>query len=297
MRAEIVINAAGMWGRQVAAMAGVSLPITPLVHQHLATKPIPGHELPRATPCLRDPENLVYLREEVGGFLIGGFEREPVAWSVDGVPWDFTQKLLPSDWELFGEIMEGAIRRVPILGRAEMAHLTNGPEGITPDSRPLLGPVPGVPGFWAAAGLSHTGFGAGAAIGDIIAEWLVEGEPPYDVGEMNVRRFGPVYEDRAYAAERARESYRYYYMLRYPHDENESVRERRLSPLDGRCLGARRRVRREERLGARHLLRAGPARPARRGGPARVGMGAPRLLRPGGRGASRRARARRASST
>jgi 4-methylaminobutanoate oxidase (formaldehyde-forming) len=236
VRAEVVINAAGMWGRQVAAMAGVSLPITPLIHQHLATKPIPGYELPRQTPCLRDPENLVYLREEVGGFLIGGFERAPVAWSVDGVPWDFTQRLLQSDWELFGEIMEGAIRRVPILGRAEMAHLTNGPEGITPDSRPLLGPVPGVPGFWAAAGLSHTGFGAGAAIGDIIAEWIVEGEPPYDVGEMNVRRFGPVYEDRAFAAERARESYRYYYMLRYPHDENQSVRERRLSPLDGRGL-------------------------------------------------------------
>jgi glycine cleavage system T protein len=155
---------------------------------------------------------------------------------VDGVPWDFTQRLLPSDWELFGEIMEGAIRRVPILGQAEMAHLTNGPEGITPDSKPLLGPVPGVPGFWAAAGLSHTGFGAGAAIGDIIAEWLVEGEPPYDVGEMNVRRFGPVYEDRVFAAERARESYRYYYMLRYPHDENQTVRERRLSPLDGRGL-------------------------------------------------------------
>jgi 4-methylaminobutanoate oxidase (formaldehyde-forming) len=236
VRAEIVINAAGMWGRQVAAMAGVSLPITPLIHQHLATKPIPGHELPRQTPCLRDPENLVYLREEVGGFLIGGFEREPVAWSVDGVPWEFTQRLLPSDWDLFGEIMEGAIRRVPILGRAEMAHLTNGPEGITPDSKPLLGPVPDVPGFWAAAGLSHTGFGAGAAIGDIIAEWLVEGEPPYDVGEMNVRRFGPIYEDRVFAAERARESYRYYYMLRYPNDENQTVRERRLSPLDGRGL-------------------------------------------------------------
>src|SRR5512132_1674846 len=100
VRAEIVVNAAGMWGRQVAAMAGVNLPITPLVHQHLATKPIPGHELPRGTPCLRDP---------VGGFLIGGFEREPVAWSVDGVPWDFTQRLLQSDWELFSEIMEGAI--------------------------------------------------------------------------------------------------------------------------------------------------------------------------------------------
>jgi sarcosine dehydrogenase len=264
VRAEVLINAAGMWGRQVAAMAGVSLPITPLVHQHLTTKPLPGHELPRETPCLRDPANLVYLREEVGGFLVGGFEREPVAWSVDGVPWEFTQRLLPSDWELFGEIMEGAVRRVPILGRAELAHLTNGPEGITPDSRPLLGPVPGVPGLWVAAGLSHTGFGAGGAIGDILAEWLVEGEPPYDVSEMNVRRFGPVFEDRAFAAARARESYRYYYMLRYPHDENESVRERRLSPLDGRCLALGGVF--GEKNGWERVNYFEPGRPGRRGG-------------------------------
>ena len=264
VRAETVINAAGMWGRQVAAMAGVSLPITPLIHQHLTTKPLAGHELPRATPCLRDPENLVYLREEVGGFLIGGFEREPVAWSVDGVPWDFTQQLLPSDWELFGEIMEGAIRRVPALARAELAHLTNGPEGITPDSRPLLGPVPGVPGFWVAAGLSHTGFGAGGAIGEIVADWLVDGEPPYDVSEMNVRRFGPVFEDRRYAAERARESYRYYYMLRYPHDENESVRERRLSPLDGRCLAEGGVF--GEKNGWERVNHFAPGRPGRRAG-------------------------------
>ena len=238
IRTETIVNAGGMWASQVAAMVGVSLPITPLVHQHLATKPIPGNELPRATPCLRDPENLVYMREEVGGFLIGGFERHPVAWSVGGVPWDFTQQLLPSDWELFDEILEGAIRRVPILAKAELAHLVNGPEGITPDSRPLLGPVPGVPGFWVAAGLSHTGFGAGGAIGHIMADWLVDGEPPHDVTELNVRRFGRVYEDRAYAAERARESYRYYYMLRYPHDENEWARERRLSPLDARLREA-----------------------------------------------------------
>ncbi len=264
VRAETVINAAGMWGRQVAAMAGVSLPITPLIHQHLTTKPLAGHELPRATPCLRDPENLVYLREEVGGFLIGGFEREPVAWSVDGVPWDFTQQLLPSDWELFGEIMEGAIRRVPALARAELAHLTNGPEGISPDSRPLLGPVPGVPGFWVAAGLSHTGFGAGGAIGEIVADWLVDGEPPYDVSEMNVRRFGPVFEDRRYAAERARESYRYYYMLRYPHDENESVRERRLSPLDGRCLAEGGVF--GEKNGWERVNHFAPGRPGRRAG-------------------------------
>ena len=238
IRTECIVNAGGMWAAQIAAMVGVSLPITPLVHQHLATKPMPGHELGRLTPCLRDPENLVYMREEVGGFLIGGFERSPVAWSIDGVPWDFTQTLLPSDWALFDEILEGAIRRVPVLAKAELAHLVNGPEGITPDSRPLLGPLPGVPGFWMAAGLSHTGFGAGGAIGAILADWLVDGEPPYDVTELNVRRFGSVYADRAYAAERARESYRYYYMLRYPHDENEWARGRRPSPLDARLADA-----------------------------------------------------------
>ncbi len=238
--AETVINAAGMWARQVGAMAGVNLPMTPLVHQHLTTRPIPNNPLPQNTPCLRDPENLFYMREEVGGFLVGGFEREPVAWSVDGVPWDFTQKLLPPDWELFGPIMEGAIRRVPLLEKAELMHLTNGPESITPDSRPLLGPVPGLRGFWVAAGLSHTGFGGGGAIGDILADWIVDGEPPYDVTEMNVRRFGPIYEDRAYAAERARESYKYYYVLRFPHDENEWARPRRMSPLEPRlhALGA-----------------------------------------------------------
>ena len=235
---ECVINAAGMWARQVGAMVGVGLPVIPLLHQHLTVKPIAGYELPRDTPCLRDPENLVYMREEVGGFLIGGFEKEPAAWRVDGVPWDFTQSLLPPDWNLFAGIMEGAVRRVPLLATAEVAHLVNGPEGITPDSRPLLGPVPGVPGFWVAAGLSHTGFGAGGAIGHVLAEWLVNGEPPYDVSELNVRRFGPVYDELGYTAARARESYKYYYTLRYPHDENESRRAKRLSPLDARLSAA-----------------------------------------------------------
>ncbi|MFN8454256.1 MAG: FAD-dependent oxidoreductase [Anaerolineae bacterium] len=236
IKTEIVINAAGMWARQVGEMVGINLPVTPLVHQHLTTKAIPGHELPPDTPVLRDPYHLFYMREEVRGFLIGGFEVLPKAWSVDGVAWDFTQKLLPSDWELFDPIMEGAIKRVPILEKAEIAHLLNGPEGITPDSRPLVGPAPGLRGYFVAAGLSHTGFGGGGAIGQIVAEWLVNGEPGSNVSELNVRRFGPLYNDRAYAAERARESYKYYYELRYPHDENEWARERRLSPLDSRLL-------------------------------------------------------------
>ncbi|MEW5988671.1 MAG: FAD-dependent oxidoreductase [Chloroflexota bacterium] len=264
IRTELVINAAGMWAPQVGAMVGVNLPMVPLVHQHLTTRPIPGYELPRDTPVLRDPYHLFYMREEGKGFLIGGFEVEPQAWSVDGVPWDFTQKLLPPDWELFEPIMEGAIRRVPILAQAEVAHLLNGPEAITPDSRPLLGPVPGLRGYWVAAGLSHTGFGAGGAIGQIMAEWIIEGEPSWPTHEFNVRRFGTIYQDRHFTTERARESYRYYYFLRYPNDENESVRPYRRSPLHTRleALGAVF----GEKNGWERVNYFDPGRPSRRAG-------------------------------
>ncbi len=240
IQTEIVVNAAGMWAPRIGAMVGVNLPMTPLTHQHLATAPIPGHELTKDTPVLRDPANLVYMREEQKGLLIGGFEINPVAHFVDGAPWEFTQQLFPPDWELFDPILQGAIRRVPIVERAEAKLLLNGPEAITPDSRPLLGPVPGVPGFYVAAGLSHTGFGGGGAIGQIVAEWIVEGEPSQDTSEYNVRRFGPIYADPKFTAERSKESYRYYYFLRFPHDENESARPLLPNPLDARLkeLGA-----------------------------------------------------------
>lgn len=242
IQTECVVNAGGMWGRQLGEMVllpdgkPVNLPMTPLGHQHLLAR-VPEFTFPRTMPCLRDPENLVYLREEVGGLVIGGFELEPRDWALDGVPWDFTQKLFPPDWDLFAPIMDGAIRRLPMLEHADAVHLVHGPEALTPDSKPLLGPVPGVPGFWAACGLSHTGFGAGGAIGEILAEWIVNGEPPYDVTELNVRRFGELYRDRSYASERAKEAYKYYYYLRLPHDENERARVKRKSPLDEKLLG------------------------------------------------------------
>ena len=240
IKTEIIVNAAGMWAPRVGAMVGVNLPMTALTHQHLATVPIPGHELPPTTPVLRDPANLVYIRDEQKGFLIGGFEVNPVAHFVDGAPWEFNQQLFPPDWDLFDPILQGAIRRVPIIERAEAKLLLNGPEAITPDSRPLLGPVPGVPGFYAAAGLSHTGFGGGGAIGQIVAEWIVDGEPSQDTSDYNVRRFGPIYKDAKFTAERSCESYRYYYFLRFPHDENESARPLLSNPLDARlqALGA-----------------------------------------------------------
>ncbi len=240
IRTEIVVNAAGIWGPQVAAMAGLHIPTTPVDHQHIALKAIKGQELPHSTPCVRDPDNLVYLREESGGLVVGGYELNPVARWVDGAPWEHGGKSLPPDYDRFEPLLEGVIRRIPYLEKAEIVTLTCHPGAYTPDSRPLLGPLPGVRGFWCAAGLSLNGYGGAGGMGKVLAEWIVEGEPSLDVFGFHAWRFGRYYADPSYAAERTREGVKYYYLLRYPNDENEWARPRRTSPVHHRLqeLGA-----------------------------------------------------------
>lgn len=234
IRTEIVVNAAGLWGPQVAAMAGLHIPTTPVDHQHIALKAVPGYELPHDTPCLRDPDNLVYLREENGGLVVGGYELNPIARWVDGTPWEHGGKALPPDYDQFEPLLEGVIRRIPHLERAEIITLVRHPGAYTPDSRPLLGPLPGVRGFWCAAGLSLNGYGGAGGMGKLLAEWIIEGEPSLDVFGFHAWRFGRYYADPTYAAERTREGVKYYYLLRYPNDENEWARPRRLSPVHQR---------------------------------------------------------------
>lgn len=231
---ECIINAAGQWAPRIAEMVGSVLPMAPIMHQYLLTRARPGHELPKQTPVVRDPDNLFYLREEANGFLVGGFESNPKAWSADGVAWEFSQQLLPPEWDLFQELLEGAIRRVPEIENAQIVKLINGPDAMTPDGHYALGPVPTVPGMWVAAGMSLNGIAGAGGVGRVMAEWIVEGAPSFDLSEMNVRRFGGVgsyLSDKNFAAEKAREAYRYYYLLRYPNDEDEWGREKRLSPL------------------------------------------------------------------
>jgi 4-methylaminobutanoate oxidase (formaldehyde-forming) len=234
VRTEIVINAAGIWGPQVAAMAGVHIPTTPVDHQHIALKAVVDNVLPHETPCVRDPDNLVYLREEAGGLVVGGYELEPHARWIDGTPWDHGGKALPGDFDRFEPLMEGLIRRLPFVERAEIVSLVCHPGAYTPDSRPLLGPVPGAHGLWMAAGLSLNGFGGAGGMGKVLAEWIVEGEPPLDVFSFHAWRFGLDYRDPTYAAERTREGVKYYYLLHFPNDENEWARPHRVSPVHGR---------------------------------------------------------------
>ena len=231
IKTECVVNAAGQWAPRIGEMVGVHIPIVPMMNQYLTTKPIAGHELPADTPVIRDPDNLFYCREDVGTFLFGGFETNPKPWSVDGAPWSFTQELLPGEWEMFEDIMAGAMRRIPILQEVEVIELINGPDAFTPDGYYALGPVPGIKGFFVAAGGSDNGIAGGGGIGKLLAEWILEGETSIDTHEMNIKRFGPHLANKSFLVEQCREVIRYYYHLRYPQDENEWGRPLRTSPF------------------------------------------------------------------
>ncbi|TMK65606.1 MAG: FAD-dependent oxidoreductase [Actinobacteria bacterium] len=234
IEAEVVVNAAGIWAPRIAEMVGAFVPSTPIDHQHVALKPVPGAELPRDMPCFRDPDNLVYGKAEHGGVLFGGYEPDPAARWVDGVPWEHSARSLPPDYARFERLMRGAIRRFPFMEGAEVVKLVCHPDAMTPDANPLLGPVPGIRGFWMAAGLSLNGFGGAGGIGRSIAEWMIEGDTELDMTPYRAWRFGRNHRDPAYAAECAREAYKYYYLLRYPFDQDEWGRPRRVSALHSR---------------------------------------------------------------
>jgi glycine cleavage system T protein len=231
IKTDTVVNAAGMWAPQVAAMAGLHLPTTPVDHQHIALEAVRGHEFLPSTPCLRDPDNLVYMRQEAGGLVIGGYEPNPLARWIDGVPWEHGATTLPADYDRFEQLLEGAIRRIPFLDRAGIITLVCHPGAYTPDCQPMLGPMPGVRGMWIAAGMSLNGYGGAGGIGKLMAEWIVEGEPSLDVYAYRATRFGNYYSNPEYAAERTRECVKYYYRLRFPNDENEWARPHRVSPV------------------------------------------------------------------
>lgn len=211
---EVVVNAAGIWAPEIGRMAGVTVPIVPIAHQYLVTTPIEG--VSRTLPIMRDPDLLVYLREEVGGLLLGGFERTPAPWGLDGIPRDFTQRLLTPDWDRFGVLMENAVVRVPALGKAEVITLINGPEAFTPDGEFVLGEAPHVRGFFVTAGFCAHGIAGAGGVGQVMAAWIMDGRAPMDLWRMDLRRFGAHGADRDLVLAQAVESYARYYDVRYP---------------------------------------------------------------------------------
>ncbi|HEY6116305.1 MAG TPA: FAD-dependent oxidoreductase [Candidatus Dormibacteraeota bacterium] len=240
IQTEVVIVAGGIWGPQIAAMAGAFVVSTPVDHQHAALLAVPGHEMPHDMPCFRDPDNLIYGKPEAGGMVLGGYESNPLARWIDGVPWDHAGASLPPDQARFEPLLAGAARRFPSVHEAGIVKLVCHPDAMTPDAGPLVGPVPGVPGLYMAAGLSLNGFGGAGGIGRAIAEMVTGGETELDLYAYRPWRFGPVHRDPTYAAELARETYKYYYLLRYPYDSDEWGRPKRTSALHTRMqdLGA-----------------------------------------------------------
>jgi glycine cleavage system aminomethyltransferase T/glycine/D-amino acid oxidase-like deaminating enzyme len=225
--ADVVVNAGGMFAPEIGRLAGVTVPIIPMTHQYLFTEAIDG--VRSSLPQLRDPDNLVYFREEVGGLCMGGYERSPAPWSLDGVPPDFNGKLLAPDMPRFEEIMAGAIRRVPAIADAGVSRIINGPEGFTPDNEFILGESE-VGGFFVAAGFSAHGIAGAGGIGRQVAAWIVDGQPELDLWKMDIRRFGSAYRSRDYTLVRSIENYATYYDIHYPNEERLAGRPLRTAP-------------------------------------------------------------------
>jgi glycine cleavage system aminomethyltransferase T/glycine/D-amino acid oxidase-like deaminating enzyme len=234
---EVVVDAAGMYAPEIARLVGVDLPIIPYGHQYLITEPlVPALE---PLPTLRDPDNLIYFRTEVGGLVMGGYERNPAPWALDGIPDGFEAQLLPEEWDRMEELFTNAIARVPAMETAQVKKFFNGPEAFTPDADFLLGETE-VPGFWVAAGGCAHGLAGAGGIGKAMGEWMVDGQPEWDVWPLDVRRFGRQYRSQAYTLVRSYESLSQYYDIKYPGEEKQAGRPLRVSPAYARhqSLGA-----------------------------------------------------------
>jgi glycine cleavage system aminomethyltransferase T/glycine/D-amino acid oxidase-like deaminating enzyme len=233
IEAEIVVNAGGMFAAEIGRMAGVRVPVVPFAHEYLVTQPFrersPGEHL----PTLRDPDLLVYFREEGAGLIMGGYERHSAPWALDEhgldrIPGDFNGRLLEEDWPRFEEIVAGARQRVPAMDEVKVTRLINGPEAFTPDNEFCLGETE-VGGLFVAAGFCAHGLAGAGGIGKLMAEWILAGEPSIDAWEMDIRRFGPHYRSPSYTLKRAREVYETYYDIRYPGHERQAGRPLRAS--------------------------------------------------------------------
>ena len=235
IEAEVVVNAGGMFAAEIGRMAGVRVPVIPMSHQYLVTQPFRDRDPENPLPTLRDPDLLIYYREEGGGLIMGGYERqsEPAFMpygptGFDRIPPDFNGRLLEDDWDRFEEITENSKKRVPVMDEVTITRLINGPEAFTPDNEFCLGETE-VAGFFVAAGFCAHGLAGAGGIGKVVAEWIAGGEPEIDLWHMDIRRFGSQYRSPAYTHARVKETYETYYDIRYPNHEREAGRPLRVS--------------------------------------------------------------------
>lgn len=226
---ETVVNAAGLWARQVGWLAGVEIPAGVVEHQYIVTEKT--NKVPDGLPAFRDPDGNYYAKPEPGALAIGGWEKRTKAvGSKDGLPWDQERHLFDGNLDRLEEIYEPAARRLPLLKDLGIRTITNGPIPISPDGEPIMGPMPGLANFFVACAFT-SGIAASGGAGKAMAHWVLDGDPGLDLWPFDVRRFGPLHAGHAFLHDRAIESYSRYYAIPWPGEELASARGIRRSPL------------------------------------------------------------------
>ncbi len=225
---DVVVNCAGMWARELASKNGVAVPLHACEHFYLITEPIPG--LTRL-PVLRVPDECAYYKEDAGKMMLGAFEPVAKPWGMDGIAESFCFDQLPEDMDHFAPILEMGVNRMPMLETAGIHTFFNGPESFTPDDRYYLGEAPEVSGYWVAAGYNSIGIVSSGGAGMALAQWIHDGEPPFDLWEVDIRRAQPFQKNRRYLKERVTETLGLLYADHFPFRQMASARGVRRSPL------------------------------------------------------------------
>ena len=238
---EKVVNCAGQWARHIGRQAGVNVPLISVQHQYIITEPMEG--VPKNLPTLRDPDRLIYFKEDVGGLVMGGYEPDPIPWAEIGIPDGFEFQLLDDNWDHFDQHMKQALARVPALEKAGIKQMINGPESFTPDGNFILGEAPEVRGFFVGAGFNAFGIASAGGAGRALAEWVAAGEPPMDLWPVDIHRFSRHHRSDDWVRTRTLEAYGKHYTMAWPFEEYRSGRPLRVSPLyqrlqdQGACFG------------------------------------------------------------
>ncbi len=234
INAEHVVNAGGLWAREVGRMVGLELPVLAMEHMYLVTDEMPevvafnkerGHELPHAI----DFKAEIYMRQERSGMVLGTYERACVPWQPRSTPWDFGAQLLPPDLDRIAPSLEIGYKHFPAMENAGIKRVINGPFTFSPDGNPLVGPVQGLPGFWCACAVM-AGFSQGGGVGLALSQWMVNGDPGFDVWGMDVARYGQ-WATRSYTNEKVRENYSKRFSIRFPNEELPAARPHQTTAL------------------------------------------------------------------
>jgi 4-methylaminobutanoate oxidase (formaldehyde-forming) len=237
IEAEIVVNCAGQWAKAIGAMCGVNVPLHSAEHFYVVTDQIEG--VHRMMPILRDPDGYTYMKEEVGGLVVGGFEPEAKPWvAPDQIPYPFEFQLLDEDWDHFEILMDSALHRVPVLQQTGIKKFYNGPESFTPDNQFILGEAPELRNFFVGAGFNSVGIASAGGAGRALAEWIVSGEPQSDLVGVDIRRFAPFNGNNQWLRARVGEVLGLHYSVPWPNREFATARPFRQSPLHDRITAA-----------------------------------------------------------